>query len=80
MELNLYGVSSIKLDKMRKRDLRKFIGAWAVIYLLTILAMSRLPDVFTEIKYQDQSRLSYDQGEVNFTSCDLIHFSETDFV
>ena len=37
MELNLYGISSIKLDKMKKRKIRKFLFAWFSLYAILLI-------------------------------------------
>ena len=43
MEMNLYGVASINLDKIRGRDIRKRVLIGITFYLIIILICSFIP-------------------------------------
>lgn len=44
MEINLYGVASINLDKMRGHEIKRYMKILIVIYLLILLMGSLLPE------------------------------------
>jgi hypothetical protein len=44
MEMNLYGVASINLDKMRGRTLKRYLIALAILYGVILLLGNLLPE------------------------------------
>lgn len=44
MEINLYGVSAIKLDKIRGRQIKKYIQTLLVIYALILFLSFCMPN------------------------------------
>lgn len=43
MEMNLYGVASINLDKIRGREIRKRVIIAVVFYLIAVILCSFIP-------------------------------------
>ncbi len=77
MELSLYGVSSIRLDMMKKRSLISFFAFCAAMYITTLAVAAFFPPALIELDYGGQLG---NESRLTFEGCSKFEASDSNYL